>query len=70
MAADAIGSGLEVTWTQTPAQWSNFFFENLFKFEWVLEKSPAGANQWVAKDAEARSSRSPTIRRRSASRPC
>ena len=51
--ADAIGSGLEVTWTQTPAQWSNHFFENLFKFEWVLEKSPAGANQWVAKDAEA-----------------
>ena len=49
--ADAIGSGLEVTWTQTPAQWSNFFFENLFKFEWELEKSPAGANQWVAKDA-------------------
>ncbi len=52
-AGDAIGSGLDVTWTQTPAQWSNFFFENLFKFEWVLEKSPAGANQWVAKDAEA-----------------
>ncbi|MGD9913240.1 MAG: catalase/peroxidase HPI [Rhizobiaceae bacterium] len=50
-AGDAITSGLEVTWTQTPAQWSNFFFENLFKFEWVLEKSPAGANQWVAKDA-------------------
>ena len=49
--ADAIGSGLEVTWTQTPAQWSNFFFENLFKFEWELEKSPAGAHQWVAKDA-------------------
>ena len=49
--ADAIGSGLEVTWTQTPAQWSNFFFENLFKFEWELEKSPAGANQWIAKDA-------------------
>ncbi|AHB49394.1 catalase/hydroperoxidase HPI(I) [Hyphomicrobium nitrativorans NL23] len=49
--ADAIGSGLDVTWTQTPAQWSNFFFENLFKFEWELEKSPAGANQWVAKDA-------------------
>ncbi len=48
---DAITSGLEVTWTQTPAQWSNFFFENLFKFEWVLEKSPAGAHQWVAKDA-------------------
>lgn len=48
---DTITSGLEVTWTQTPAQWSNFFFENLFKFEWVLEKSPAGAHQWVAKDA-------------------
>ncbi|MFN3826786.1 MAG: catalase/peroxidase HPI [Micavibrio sp.] len=51
-AGDAITSGLEVTWTQTPAQWSNFFFENLFKYEWVLEKSPAGAHQWVAKDAE------------------
>ncbi|MEG2998942.1 MAG: catalase/peroxidase HPI [Comamonas sp.] len=48
---DAITSGLEVTWTQTPAQWSNFFFENLFKFEWVQETSPAGALQWVAKDA-------------------
>jgi catalase-peroxidase len=51
--ADAITSGLEVTWTQTPAQWSNYFFENLFQYEWVLEKSPAGAHQWVAKDAEA-----------------
>ncbi|HEY2017626.1 MAG TPA: catalase/peroxidase HPI, partial [Bryobacteraceae bacterium] len=50
---DAVGSGLEVTWTQTPAQWSNFFFENLFKFEWVQTKSPAGAIQWEAKDAEA-----------------
>jgi len=48
---DTITSGLEVTWTQTPAQWSNFFFENLFGFEWELEKSPAGAHQWVAKDA-------------------
>lgn len=48
---DAIGSGLEVTWTQTPAQWSNFFFENLFKFEWVQTRSPAGAIQWEAKDA-------------------
>jgi catalase-peroxidase len=48
---DTITSGIEVTWTQTPAQWSNFFFENLFNYEWVLEKSPAGANQWVAKDA-------------------
>ncbi len=51
--ADAITSGLEVTWTQTPAQWSNHFFENLFKYEWVPEKSPAGAHQWVAKDSEA-----------------
>jgi catalase-peroxidase len=50
---DAVGSGLEVTWTQTPAQWSNFFFENLFKYEWVQTKSPAGAIQWEAKDAEA-----------------
>jgi len=50
---DAITSGLEVTWTQTPAQWSNHFFENLFKYEWVQEKSPAGAIQWVAKDAQA-----------------
>ncbi len=49
--ADTITSGLDVTWTQTPAQWSNHFFENLFKFEWELEKSPAGAHQWVAKDA-------------------
>ncbi len=49
---DTVGSGLEVTWTQTPAQWSNFFFENLFKFEWVQTKSPAGAIQWEAKDAE------------------
>ena len=50
---DTVGSGLEVTWTQTPAQWSNFFFENLFKFEWVQTKSPAGAIQWEAKDAPA-----------------
>ncbi len=48
---DTIGSGLEVTWTQTPTLWSNKFFENLFGFEWELEKSPAGAHQWVAKDA-------------------
>ncbi|MDH5830063.1 catalase/peroxidase HPI [Luteimonas sp. M1R5S18] len=48
---DTITSGLEVTWTQTPALWSNKFFENLFGFEWELEKSPAGAHQWVAKDA-------------------
>jgi catalase-peroxidase len=50
--ADAVGSGLEVTWTQTPAQWSNHFFENLFKYEWVQTRSPAGAIQWEAKDAE------------------
>ncbi|MFC3549838.1 catalase/peroxidase HPI [Lysobacter cavernae] len=48
---DTISSGLEVTWTQTPVLWSNNFFENLFGFEWELEKSPAGAHQWVAKDA-------------------
>jgi len=50
---DAITSGLEVTWTSTPHQWSNGFFDNLFGYEWELSKSPAGANQWVAKDAEA-----------------
>ena len=48
---DTITSGLEVTWTTTPAQWSNNFFENLMGFEWELEKSPAGAHQWVAKNA-------------------
>ena len=48
---DTISSGLEVTWTRTPAQWSNDFFENLFKYEWELTQSPAGAKQWVAKDA-------------------
>ena len=51
--ADAITSGLEVTWTKTPTQWSNNFFENLFGFEWELTKSPGGAHQWVAKNAEA-----------------
>jgi catalase-peroxidase len=50
---DAVGSGIEVTWTQTPAQWSNHFFENLFKYEWVQVRSPGGAIQWEAKDAEA-----------------
>ncbi|MCW1925409.1 catalase/peroxidase HPI [Luteolibacter arcticus] len=50
---DTITSGLEVTWTQTPAQWSNYFFENLFGHEWELSKSPAGAQQWVAKGAAA-----------------
>ena len=50
---DTITSGLEVIWTQTPTKWSNSFFENLFHYDWELEKSPAGAQQWVAKDAEA-----------------
>ncbi|WP_320533944.1 catalase/peroxidase HPI [Robbsia andropogonis] len=48
---DTITSGLEVTWTTTPTKWSNGFFENLFKYEWELTKSPAGAHQWVAKGA-------------------
>ncbi len=47
--ADAITSGLEVTWSTTPTKWSNDFFENLFKYEWELTKSPAGANQWRPK---------------------
>ena len=51
--ADAITGGPEVTWSQTPTQWSNHFFDNLFKHEWELTKSPAGAYQWQAKGAEA-----------------
>ncbi|HXS89547.1 MAG TPA: catalase/peroxidase HPI [Steroidobacteraceae bacterium] len=51
--ADAITSGLEVTWTTTPTKWSNNFLQNLFGFEWELTKSPAGAHQWVAKAAGA-----------------
>ncbi len=68
---DAITSGLEVTWTATPTQWGNGFFDNLFGFEWELSKSPAGANQWVAKDgagagtipgpAESSAARPPTM---------
>ncbi len=50
---DAITSGLEVTWTTKPTQWSNDFFDILFGYEWELTQSPASANQWVAKDAEA-----------------
>lgn len=50
---DAITSGLEVTWTSTPTTWGNEFFHNLFAYEYELTKSPAGAHQWVAKDAEA-----------------
>ena len=51
--ADAITGGPEVTWSQTPTQWSNYYFDNLFNFEWELTKSPAGALQWQAKGAEA-----------------
>jgi catalase-peroxidase len=51
---DAIGSGLEVTWTPTPVQWSNWFFHNLFEYDWELTKSPAGANQWTPKDGKAK----------------
>jgi catalase-peroxidase len=50
---DAITGGPEVTWSQTPTKWSNHFFDNLFKYEWELTKSPAGAQQWKAKNAEA-----------------
>jgi catalase-peroxidase len=50
---DTITGGPEVTWTQTPTRWSNYFFENLFKYEWELTKSPAGAKQWKAKNAVA-----------------
>jgi catalase-peroxidase len=51
--ADTITGGPEVTWSQTPTKWSNRFFDNLFKYEWELEKSPAGAYQWKAKNADA-----------------
>ena len=53
VGADAITSGLEVTWSQTPTQWSNHYFDNLFGFEWELTKSPGGAHQWEAQDAPA-----------------
>src|SRR6201984_409060 len=49
-AGDAIGSGLEVIWTQTPVKWSNNFFTNLFSYDWELTKSPAGAHQWTPKN--------------------
>ena len=51
--ADAITGGPEVIWSQTPTKWSNFYFDNLFKFEWELTTSPAGAKQWQAKGAPA-----------------
>jgi catalase-peroxidase len=53
-AGDAIGSGLEVTWTTTPTKWSNTFFTNLFSYEWELTKSPAGAHQWTPKNGGGR----------------
>ena len=53
VGADTITGGPEVTWSQTPTKWSNHFFDNLFKYEWELTKSPAGAQQWKAKGAEA-----------------
>src|SRR5437762_1679315 len=53
-AGDAIGSGLEVTWTTTPTKWSNNFFTNLFSYEWELTKSPAGAHQWTPKNGGGR----------------
>ena len=52
IGADTITGGPEVTWTQTPTKWSNLFFKNLFENEWELTKSPAGANQWRAKNVE------------------
>jgi catalase-peroxidase len=53
VGADAITGGPEVTWSQTPTRWSNHFFDNLFRFEWELTQSPAGAKQWKAKGAQA-----------------
>jgi catalase-peroxidase len=53
IGVDAITGGPEVTWSQTPTKWSNYLFDNLFKYEWELEKSPAGAFQWTAKNADA-----------------
>ncbi|WP_448040121.1 catalase/peroxidase HPI [Bradyrhizobium liaoningense] len=52
IGADTITGGPEVTWSQTPTKWSNYFFENLFNYEWELTKSPAGAQQWKAKTTE------------------
>ncbi|WP_407316058.1 catalase/peroxidase HPI [Pseudomonas sp. nanlin1] len=54
--ADAITSGLEVTWTSTPTQWSNEYLENMFRFDWELTKSPAGAHQWTPKNHDGSAS--------------
>ena len=62
--ADTITSGLEGAWTNNPTQWDNGFFDNLFKYEWELTTSPAGAKQWTPTDpAAARTCRTPTTRR-------
>lgn len=63
---DTISSGLEVIWTQTPVKWSYYFFKNLFEYEWELTKSPAGAHQWVAKNAgeEMPDAHDPSIKHR------
>jgi catalase-peroxidase len=53
IGSDAITGGPEVVWSQTPTKWSNYFFDNLFNYEWELTKSPAGAFQWQAKNANA-----------------
>ena len=68
--ADTITSGLEVTWTTTPTKWSNSFFRNLFGYEWELTKSPAGAQQWVAKGAGATIPHAHRSHRRSWRRRC
>ena len=65
--ADTITSGLEGAWTATPTQWDMSFLQTLFGHEWELTKSPAGAHQWVAKDAEAVI---PALRRAGTTTPC
>ena len=71
MGADAITSGLEVTWTYHPARWDNEFFHILFGYEWELFQSPAGANQWRPKDGGGQRPGAGRVRRRaSASRGC
>ena len=70
VGADAITGGPEVTWSQTPTKWSNHFFDNLFKYEWELTKSPAGAYQWKAKGGGRHDPGRLTTSRRSMCRPC
>ncbi len=71
IGADTITGGPEVTWTQTPTKWSNYFFDNLFGYEWELTKSPAGAHQWKAKRRGSRHDAGrATTRRRSTCRRC